>query len=315
MLAITNIRIGTSAAFVLAIASLFGTQAQSQNLAAIPPVVNVSEAPAPAGTAATVTATGTKPEITPVTPAVTKRTDRESQPVASTRPEQSDTTDRWQFQLTPYLWLASLHGTTGTDTRQAQLDASFGDIFHTLKFAFMGTFEARRNRLGIVTDMQYVSLSDDKATPGPLFSGVEADVKTFIFDPEIAYRVYEDEETGSSIDLMGGMRIVRVSTELNFLPGLLPGQQVDASRTWVDAVAGLRFKAHLAPKVFVVGKFDLGGGGAKFTFQLFGGLGYEVTPKVALMFGYRDLDINYHRDNFVYDTSQRGPILGVAFRF
>ena len=68
-------------------------------------------------------------------------------------------------------------------------------------------------------------------------------------------------------------------------------------------------------KYFFMGRFDVGGGGSKFTYQLFGGLGYNINKKIALVGGYRVLDVNYDRNNFVYDTNQRGPILGVGFKF
>lgn len=59
-----------------------------------------------------------------------------------------------------------------------------------VKFAFMGLFEARKGKLVVLTDLEYVSIEDDEATPGPLFSGAEAKIKTFILDPEVGYRVF-----------------------------------------------------------------------------------------------------------------------------
>lgn len=227
---------------------------------------------------------------------------------------QSADTDEWQFQFSPYFWLASLHGTGGVGNRTTQVDESFSDIFHALDFALMGVFEARKGKLVVLTDMEYVAVSDDKATPGPLFSNVTAKFKTFIFDPELGYRVFDDPEKGAFVDVLGGIRVWHVSTDLAFGAGILPATQVEASRNWVDAVVGLRGKAAVSKKMFVTGKFDLGGGGSKFTYQIFGGAGYNVNPKVALIFGYRVLDVNYNKDNFVYDMSQRGPIMGLGFK-
>jgi len=223
--------------------------------------------------------------------------------------------DKWQFQVTPYFWMASLHGTAGVGNRTTDVQESFSDIFHSLKFAFMGVLEARKDKLVVLTDLEYVSIGDDKATPGPLFSAVNTKIKTFIFDPEVGYRVFQDPAKGQFIDVLGGARISHISTDLTFSPGILPGQEVQASRTWVDGVVGLRGKAALSKKAFVTGKFDLGGGGSKFTYQLFGGAGYNVNPKIALIFGYRVLDVNYAKNNFVYDMNQRGPIMGLGFKF
>jgi len=234
--------------------------------------------------------------------------------VFSTGPQPASS-DKWQFQFSPYFWLASLHGTGGVGNRTVQVDESFSDIFHSLDFALMGVFEARKGKLIVLTDMEYVAISDDKATPGPLFSNVNAKFKTFIFDPEVGYRVFDNPAKGQSIDVLGGIRVWHVSTELNFGAGILPALQVQGSRNWVDAIVGLRGKMALSPKLFATGKFDLGGGGSKFTWQIFAGGGYNINEKIALIGGYRVLDVNYNKNNFVYDMNQRGPIMGLGFKF
>ena len=223
--------------------------------------------------------------------------------------------DKWQFIFSPYFWMAGLHGSTGGPNRTVQVDESFGDIFKSLKFAFMGVFEANKGRLAVQTDVEYVSLEDEKATPGPLFSNATANIKTFVFTPEVGYRFYNEPEKGSFVEVLGGTRIWHLSSDLTFGAGVLPAFEIKNSRTWVDAVAGLRGKAALSEKFFLMGRFDLGGGGSKFTYQLFGGLGYNINKKIALVGGYRALDVNYDRDNFVYNTNQRGPIVGVGFKF
>ena len=223
--------------------------------------------------------------------------------------------DKWQFQFSPYFWLASLHGTAGVGGRTTQVDENFSDIFDSLKFALMGVFEARKGRFVLLTDVEYVHVGDDRATPGPFFSNVDADFKTFIFDTEAGYRLYDDPDKGASVDVLGGIRVWHVSTALDFGAGILPATRVEGTRNWVDGVAGLRGKAALSEKFFVTGKFDLGGGGSNFTWQLFGGLGYNIKPKIALIGGYRLLDVNYNKDNFIYDMNQRGPIVGLGLRF
>ncbi|HEY0430822.1 MAG TPA: hypothetical protein VGC61_03360, partial [Pyrinomonadaceae bacterium] len=231
------------------------------------------------------------------------------------RSPQAVDADKWQFQFSPYFWLASLHGTGGVGNRAVQVDESFGDIWHSLDFALMGVFEARKGKIVVLVDTEYVAISDDRATPGPLFSDVNAKFKTFIFDPEVGYRLYDDPDKGASVDVLGGIRVWHVSTELDFGAGILPALNVQGSRNWVDAIVGLRGKTAVSEKVFLTGKFDLGGGGSKFTWQLFGGLGYNIKPNIALIGGYRVLDVNYDKNNFLYDMNQRGPIMGLGFRF
>ena len=106
---------------------------------------------------------------------------RENLQKQALRPHHRRVTDG-VFSSLLYFWLAGLHGTTGTPNRNVQFSEDFSDVFGSLKFALMGVFEARKNKFVIGTDLEYVSLEDDKATPGPLFSSVKAKVKTFIFN-------------------------------------------------------------------------------------------------------------------------------------
>jgi len=228
---------------------------------------------------------------------------------------QATSSDEWEFQITPYIVLGSLHGTGGIGNRSTQVDMSFGDIFGALKFALMGVFEARKGKWVLLTDVEYISVETDKATPGPLFSNVTAGFKTVNFQPEVGYRLYADPDKGASVDVLGGIRISRVSMDLDFGAGILPATQVAGSRTWVDGIVGLRGKTAVSEKMFITGKFSLGGGGSNFTWQLFGGGGYNITPKIALIGGYTVLDVNYRKDNFIYDMNERGPTMGLAFKF
>jgi hypothetical protein len=111
--------------------------------------------------------------------------------------------DKWQFQFSPYFWLAGLHGTGGIGNRTTRVDESFSDVFDSLNFAFMGMFEARKGKFISLTDLEYVSVSDEKATPGPLFSTVDAGFKTFIFDQEVGYRLLENAEKGDTACRVG----------------------------------------------------------------------------------------------------------------
>jgi hypothetical protein len=223
--------------------------------------------------------------------------------------------DEWHFVFSPYFWMAGLHGTTGGPNRTIAVDERFTEIFHSLKFAFMGVFEAHKGKWAMQTDVEFVSLGDDKATPGPLFSSADAKIKTFVFTPEVGYKIYNDPDKGNFVQVLGGARIWHISSDVTFNAGILPAAQINLSRSWVDGVIGMRGKAALSEKVFFLGRFDVGGGGSKFTYQMFGGLGYNINQKIALVGGYRALDVNYDKNNFLYDTNQRGPIMGIGFKF
>jgi hypothetical protein len=115
--------------------------------------------------------------------------------------------------------------------------------------------------------------------------------------------------------VLGGIRYWHLKTDLNFNRGLLPNLTITRSRQWVDGVAGLRGNAHLSPRIFLTGKGDLGGGGSNFTYQLFGGGGVTFGTRYALIGGYRYLQVDYNKDDFLFDMALHGPIFGIGIKF
>jgi hypothetical protein len=212
------------------------------------------------------------------------------------------------------LWIPTISGRAGIGNLVIDTTTSIGDSHIELNFGFMGTLEARKNRFIILTDLQYSDLATEKGNPGPLFSSTRASFKTFVLDPEVGYRIL-DNGKGATLDVLGGVRYWHLNSDLAFRAGILPAVEVSRSRGWVDGVAGLRGKAALSPRWFVAGKADLGGGGSKFTYQLFGGVGVNLGKRLALIGGYRDLNVNYDKDGFLFDMSLHGPIFGFGLKF
>jgi hypothetical protein len=223
--------------------------------------------------------------------------------------------DGWEFQLTPYLWLARISGRAGVGNLDVDVDAGLADSNVSLNFGFMGTFEARKNRLVIVTDLQYTNLGAERVRTGLGFVNADADFKTFIFDSEVGYRIFANPEEGASLDVLGGVRYWHLRSDLNFRRTSAPDLTITRSRQWVDGVAGLRGRIHVTPRVFLTGKGDLGGGGSNFTYQLFGGGGLTFGSRYALIGGYRYLNVNYNQDDFLFDMALHGPIFGIGIKF
>jgi opacity protein-like surface antigen len=132
-----------------------------------------------------------------------------------------------------------------------------------------------------------------------------------MLSPVVGYRLAEKEP---SLDAIAGIRFCR-STKWDLAPGLLAGRVRENSRNWADVIAGLRGQVHLTRIFSLIGRGDLGGGGSDFTYQLFGGVGIDVSKSVSLFAGYRYLDIKYTPNDFLFDGAFKGPMLGAAFRF
>jgi len=222
---------------------------------------------------------------------------------------------KWEFSVAPYAFFAALDGRVGVVGQTAQVDASFSDIFRNLDFAAMGAFEARKGKWSFIGDAMYMSLSGKRVTPSPFFSDIDVKVKEVIIAPVVAYRVLKVER--GYIDLLGGARFWHVKTHLTFQPRILPLVDVEGSKNWADPIVGARGVASLSPRVFFIGRFDMGGFGinSDFTGQAFGGIGYQLKPRVALIGGYRYLRVDYVNEGFIFKTAMSGINVGAKFDF
>jgi hypothetical protein len=82
----------------------------------------------------------------------------------------SEDDDGWSYRLTPYIWLPAISGSFQVEPGDppADVDGSFLDI---LDFAFLIAGEARRDRWGILGELNYLDLSQGAATDGIIHLG------------------------------------------------------------------------------------------------------------------------------------------------
>jgi len=249
-------------------------------------------------------------------PQPVKPVDSTTDPAPSNEPapQASPSPEGWQFSVAPYFFLASLDGTVGVVGQQAQVNARFRDLFRNLDFAAMGQFEARKGNWSFLADVMYMDLSGERVTPSPFFGDIAVEVKELVVEPAVAYRVLKTER--GSIDLLGGVRFWHVNTHLTFQPRILPLVDVEGSKNWADPIVGARGTVSLSPRVFLLGRFDAGGFGVSsdFTGQVFGGVGFQVKPRIALVGGYRYLRVDYVDEGFVFKTAMNGIVMGAKFR-
>lgn len=228
---------------------------------------------------------------------------------------QSQVQDEWSFSFAPYLWAAGLSGDTAVfGLPEVHIDQSFGDILSDLDFAFMAAGDARYGPFSIVTDMEYVRITTDAATPRGVLAD-EVDLKSVTFTALIGagYTVLEDQN--GRLDVIGGLRVWSVETTISFSGGPLGGRSRSDDATWVDGVAGVRGVYSITPTVYLTGWGLIGAGGADLDWDVMGGAGYKFKESISAFVGYRALGVNYSNDSLTEDIIQHGPILGAVFRF
>jgi hypothetical protein len=97
-------------------------------------------------------------------------------------------------------------------------------------------------------------------------------------------------------------------------------RETDRSETWVDPIIGTRAILDLSERWSLRLAGDVGGFGvgSDFTWAAQGILGYRLPLgrfETVLGVGYQVLSWDYEDDDFEWDVTQQGPLLGAAIRF
>ena len=110
----------------------------------------------------------------------------------------------WEFRASPYAWLTGLDGTVGVGDLTGEVSQSFSDILPNLKMAAALQLEARHDRWGVIADGFYADMGASSDPPGPLYDYVNVDIKEFIGELDVAYRLYQSPS--GFVDIYAGLR-------------------------------------------------------------------------------------------------------------
>ncbi len=146
----------------------------------------------------------------------------------------------WEFRASLYGWMTGLEGTTGVGGLVADVDVEFVSIIDDIDMVAALQFEARKGPWGILADGFYVDLGASGPSPGPLYEQVGVEMKQFMGELSVAYRVYETPCV--FVYVYGGMRYNRL--DMGFEGTLdLPGIQAASANAGARIVEGIGNRA------------------------------------------------------------------------
>jgi len=221
----------------------------------------------------------------------------------------------YKYQVTPYFFFSGVNGTIGEQGRTAQVDASFGDVISHLDGVATIYFDARFGRWRALFDNMYVDVSNARATPGPLFDSVAVAARMWMVNPQVGYALFQKED--KELDVTAGARIWNVENKVTLFRGGFQADFGTGNHPIADPIIGTRFYSNLSPKIFVLGKADIGGfdAAASMDWQAWGEGGYAFNERVAVSAGYRYISVDYTPNNAIFKISMRGVIAGLGIRF
>ena len=220
--------------------------------------------------------------------------------------------DKWQFEVTPYLFASALSGKTGVGSNVVDVDASFSDLLENIDSAFMAVFEARRGRWAFGLDGIYSKLKVDGTGPAGLVN-VEVTTTEQIYQPFFGYRLLEERV---KLDVFGAARYTQLDDKIATTgPG--GGQIVNVSESWWNPVIGVRVVVPFAQHWSLVGYADVGvGGDSDSTYQALVGVNWQIDKSFTVKAGYRYLydDYKRHWQRFCLGHRHAGGVPGPGNR-
>jgi hypothetical protein len=226
----------------------------------------------------------------------------------------------FSFDLTPYVWIVSADGTFGVadGTREPPEVSGGGDLFSSassIEGAFMLKGEARYGDFGLWFDGAWARLGVTASGAGLLYAGADATTDLGFATTALSYRLPIDDPF--TVRTFVGARIWYADIDLRIDPGLLAERSSSGHDTWVDPVIGGTARYAITDDFFAtlvgdVGGFDVA---SRLTWQVFGGLGYQIADWFAASLGYRYLTDDYSNDGFVLDIAAQGFLVGLGFRY
>lgn len=222
---------------------------------------------------------------------------------------------KWHFIVAPYMWFAGLKGDVSVKgVAEIPIDQSFSDVFSNFHFGFLGHFEGRKDRFGLATDVMYMNLHVPVATSAPVgLLGFHTTIKSSTVEGLGFYRVASGgrSDNPAGLDVLVGARYYSMSAQLNAtLPsgaGAASGKQ---TFTWVDALAGLRFRAPLSSRFTLIGRGDVATFGSNVTWNVEGDLAARLSEHWTAGAGWRHMSIDYDKEGTerkLFDLAYDGP--------
>ncbi len=223
----------------------------------------------------------------------------------------------WQFEVTPYAWLAGFEGDMTINGHEAEFEKSFEDLFDAVEMGASLRLGAEYNRFMVGALVDYFSMSTDAMDVEDRPEGGSLDTELLLTEAAVGYRVNGWSE-GQSFGLMVGVRNMNMqadlesdvhgttSSEKDVTDGMvyvLPSLPVFPSK-----IDGLRFNPVLG----------IGAGDSDLVYELFPQFQYQFTETIAGRLGYRTMGWKFTDDNNEdneLNFSMSGLIAGIGLIF
>lgn len=236
------------------------------------------------------------------------------------------TWNEWQFRISPYFWLIGFKGTIYRPPQPTQLpippppkheiDVSFQDIRHSIKFAAM--LAGRYRGKHIITQFNFASLilESEAITPFELIlQDIILKLIYFSGDLAVGYRFIRTNKF--ELDGLVGLKFIyfKIGGRSKVL-GKIP-LEGERDHLWMDPVLGVNILYRPHKRIELGGYADYGGPltGSRVSYQAVTGGTYHVSRLFHISLGYRIWGVEHGVQEAIFNGHVKGWLVRFGFQF
>jgi len=227
-------------------------------------------------------------------------------------PAEEDKGPGWSFTLAPYFWATGFDGDLTLDGQEIEGDGSSSGLPREFALSgFLGHFEARHGPWAFALSPVYLHVEADGDDTPPTDSDI-------VIEGAIV-EGFATRALGRGWQALAGVRTYALDTEVDVTIGGVAQPELDADKSWLDPIVGVRFEPVLSERWTMSARADVGGFGlgSDLSWNASLNAGYRLSSYARVFLGYRVLDFDFAdgsgSDRVEYDVRFSGPLVGVAF--
>lgn len=228
--------------------------------------------------------------------------------------------DEWRFEIAPYYWAAKQKGDV---IQQQSVSVEVGG--ETRVFDLDSTLDSNTESVGLVALSaskgdwllwtEAYSVESDNGESG-IWMKTDVTAKQTFWDIDLAYRFLHDDEL--DLYVYGGLRMAEVDGQIDLTA--IEGEYArsfDVGEDWVDPIIGIQSRWQLSETWAYWASLEAAGFGlgSDKSWQLVLAVDQKLTSNVSMRYAYRFASVNYDDNDFVYDVSVSGLMIGIGFGF
>jgi hypothetical protein len=215
------------------------------------------------------------------------------------------------FEITPYIWAASLDADVTVRGRNADIDTDPEDTFDALKIGGSLLSALQYGSLVVYAQGDFLELDSDELDNAPTRGDLEVDTTIATLGLGYQFPGWSDRQT---FDVLLGARYFKVQSELTLdRSGTFRGDQ-----DYLDPVLIVRPSIRISDRWRFNPTLSYGtGGDSEESYELWPQVQFDINDNIALRFGYRKLhyEVESGRRGNAFDGAFEGGMLGLGGKF